>query len=130
METWEAQGLNILFITLLLDDPNEGPPTVVGAQTWKDQFGAVKSAVFPDPSFTFVPGNSVGTPQLSVINPRTMVVEHLHEGFKQTGQYDELEAVAWENKNLWDEQWPSGSKLTPAVQRRSRRPSASSGAWF
>ena len=44
----------------------------------------------------------VGTPQLSVINPRTMLVEHLHEGFAGPDQFTELEAIAWQNKNLWD----------------------------
>ena len=102
MAAWEAQGLNVLFVTLLLDDPNEGPPTQVGAQQWKDTYGLTTSAVFPDPNFTFVPGNSVGTPQLSVINPRTMLVEHLHEGFAGPDQFTELEAIAWQNKNLWD----------------------------
>lgn len=91
--------MNVLWITLLLDDPNEGPPTDAGALQWKQQFGLTKSGVFPDPGFTFVPGNSVGTPQMTVINPRTMEVVFLEEGY--SANYTAVENIAKENKALW-----------------------------
>ena len=52
-------------------------------------------------AFSMVPGQSVGTPQMSVIDPRTMEVTHLHEGMMPEGNYDELVAVAMHNKALW-----------------------------
>ena len=99
LSTWKAQGLNVLWITLLLDDPNEGPPTEVGALQWKQTYNLGDSAVFPDSNFSFVPGNSVGTPQMTVINPRTMEVVFLEEGYSMN--YSAIESVANENKALW-----------------------------
>ncbi|MBN4050146.1 hypothetical protein JYT28_00160 [Desulfobulbus sp. AH-315-M07] len=91
------------MLYLLLDDPNDAvPPSITGAQQWKDQYGLTRVDVFPDPNFAFVPGNSVNTPQLSVYNPRTSEVTHLHEGLlPDAQQYAELLQVAAENKALW-----------------------------
>jgi hypothetical protein len=47
-----------------------------------------------------VPGNSVGTPQLTVIDPVTMQVTHLHEGFGGDANFTELEALAAQNAGL------------------------------
>ena len=90
----------MLWITLLLDDPSEGPPTNAGAQQWKQQYGLTNSGVFPDSQFTFVPGNSVGTPQLTIIDPRTMEVKLVHEGLTMD-DYAMLRQVAQANKALW-----------------------------
>ena len=79
--SWESQGLGIVAVTLLLDGPNNGPPSQAGAQTWRDTFGLNGAYVAPDPTFSMVPGNSVGTPQITVIDPRTMQVVHLQEGW-------------------------------------------------
>ncbi|MBW2454255.1 MAG: hypothetical protein JRI68_07085 [Deltaproteobacteria bacterium] len=73
-------GLNIQIITLLVDDPNDGPPTMAGVQNWKDSFGLHEMGVYADPQYAMVVGNSVGTPQATVVNPRNMVVEHLGSG--------------------------------------------------
>ena len=68
-------------MTLLLDDQNGQAPTTQGAQFWIDQFNLSNVYVVADPSFSLVPGNSVGTPQLSVVDPRTMQVVYLQEGY-------------------------------------------------
>jgi hypothetical protein len=81
MQAWIAQDLGIRWITLLLDDPNEGPPTANGAKVWKEQYGLADAAVYADPGFSMVPGSSVGTPQFTLIDPRTMTVTFLQEGF-------------------------------------------------
>lgn len=78
---WNAQNLGIVAVTLLLDDPNEGPPTTQGALTWRDNYGLTGAYVAADPQFSMVPGNSVGTPQLTVIDPRTMQVVLLQQGW-------------------------------------------------
>jgi hypothetical protein len=45
-----------------------------------------------------VSGNSVGTPQMTVINPRTMEVTYVQQGY--SGVYNQLLAVARENRDL------------------------------
>lgn len=80
MQQWQSQGLGIAAITLLLDDPDEGPPTQSGVDTWIQNFGLTLSSVAADPYFQMVPGSSVGTPQMTVIDPRTMTVVMLQEG--------------------------------------------------
>ncbi len=82
MQSWQSQGLGIVAMTLLLDDPGDAsPPTTAGAQTWKQNYGLNSVYVAADPNFAMVPGNSVGTPQLSIVNPRTMQVVLLQEGW-------------------------------------------------
>src|SRR5262245_36596475 len=81
MNEWNVnQGLGIVWMTLLLDDPNEGPPTELGVTTWKSQFGLSSSFISADPNFSMVVGAQVGTPTFTVIDPRTMTV-----AFKQDG---------------------------------------------
>ena len=89
-------GLNIQIITLLLNDPNNGPPSMVGVQQWKDGFGHQEMGVYADSSFSMVPGTSVGTPQATVINPRTMAVVSLEEGYAG-GSYTGLLETAQAN---------------------------------
>jgi hypothetical protein len=96
MAAWQSQGLGIEWLTLLLDDPNEGPPTTSGAFTWKDYYGHTLSYVAADPYFAMVPGSSVGTPQLSIVDPRTMVVVDLQEGY--SGNYAKLIQLAQQNQ--------------------------------
>lgn len=96
MASWTAVGLNIQVVMLLLDDPNEGPPTMNGVQIWKEQFGLHEAGVYADPTFSMVPGNTVGTPQTTIINPRTMVVEYLEEGW-DGGTYGPLLSIAQAN---------------------------------
>jgi hypothetical protein len=93
---WRSQGLNIQIITLLLDDPNEGPPTIAGVQNWKTQFGQEEMGVYADDNFSMVPGSSVGTPQATVVDPRTMTVEFLEEGYGN-GNYGPLLTIAQAN---------------------------------
>ncbi len=88
-------GLNIQIITLLLDDPNEGDPTMAGVENWKTSFGQEEMGVYADPTFSMVPGTSVGTPQTTVVNPRTMTVEFLQEG--SGGNYGPLLDIAQAN---------------------------------
>jgi hypothetical protein len=95
MNQWSSQGLGIEWMTLLLDDPNEGPATTAGALAWKNNFGHTQSYVCADPNFSMVPGSSVGTPQLTIINPRTMVVVDLQEGY--SGNYSLLTQLAQQN---------------------------------
>ena len=96
MANWKSQGLGIEVVTLLLDDPNGGKPNVQGCKTWIDNFSLKSIYVMADPTFSMVPGSSVGTPQQSVVDPRTMKVVYLQEGY--SGQFPQLEQLANQNK--------------------------------
>ena len=88
--------MNIAVITLLLDGPPvDGPATVEGALTWKEQFQLEHVSVLVDPGFSLVPGNEVGTPQATVVDPRTMQVAFLQEGY--SGSYGPLLTIAEQN---------------------------------
>ncbi len=94
---WNNQGFDVTVLSVLLDDPNGSAPTMSGAENWKNQFGILSGYVGIDPGFQMVPGNSVGTPQITVIDPRTMVVELLQEGWG--GQYPpQVQQVAQANQ--------------------------------
>lgn len=94
---WTSQGLRIRAATLLLDNQNEGAPTVQGAQVWKDNFGITTGYVLADPNYAMVPGSSVGTPQITIVDPRTMKVLLVQEGWG--GDYpSQLTQLAQQNK--------------------------------
>ncbi|MBN4050178.1 hypothetical protein JYT28_00320 [Desulfobulbus sp. AH-315-M07] len=84
-----------MWVTLLLDNPNEGAPTTSGAWTWKDAFGLDGAYILADPNFSMVPGSSVGTPQTTLIDPRTMKVQYVKEGYD--GNFSPLENLAQQN---------------------------------
>ncbi|HHH12081.1 MAG TPA: hypothetical protein ENK23_08435 [Sorangium sp.] len=79
---WANKGYDIAVLSLLLDNPDDTQPAqIASADTWRTQFGITSGYVGVDPMFQMVPGNMVGTPQISVINPRTMEVLLLQEGW-------------------------------------------------
>ena len=81
-----------------MDNPNGSSPTVEGAKQWKDQFGHVSSYTVADPYFSMVTGGSVGTPQMTVVDPRTMMVTYVQTGY--SGTYTQLLDVARQNRDL------------------------------
>ncbi len=93
--SWKQQGYDIRVLTLIIDDPNDGEANIGAAATWKDMFGLTNVAVAADPGYAFVPGSSVGTPQETVVDPRTMKVVSVIEGY--SGAYPELEGIAAKN---------------------------------
>ena len=95
MQTWESEGLGIRWVTLMVDDPDEGPPTIAGAQTWQSTFGLDSVDVCPDPTFSMVTGTTVGTPQMTIVDPRTMKVIDLQQGY--SGNYSKLTNLASSN---------------------------------
>lgn len=81
MQSWTSQGLGIEAMTLMLDGPGDGPATVEGARTWRDNWGLQSIYVVADPNYSLVPGSSVGTPQGTIVDPRTMEVISVKEGW-------------------------------------------------
>ncbi|MEM1031056.1 MAG: hypothetical protein AAGA56_11365 [Myxococcota bacterium] len=80
---WNSQGLGIQVMTLLLNNQSGGPADAAGALTWRDNFSLTEAYVAADNSFSMVPAgqSSIGTPMLTVIDPRTMTVVLVQQGW-------------------------------------------------
>jgi hypothetical protein len=78
---WQELGIKV--ITLMIDDaqPNQ-PATLKTAEAWKAQF-KLENAVVADPSFSFAPptGGSIGLPYQVLVDPRTMTIVDVQEGY-------------------------------------------------
>lgn len=97
MSAWEAQGLNIVMVELMVNDPDDGPPTLTGVQQWRDEFGLNNIHVAADPTISMAVGGSIGTPTATIIDPRTMLV---HDRFQGSGEgaFASVEALANQNR--------------------------------
>ncbi len=78
----------------MLDNQSGADPDQQGTTAWKDEFGLSLSSVVSDPNFSFVTGGSVGTPQFTILTPRTMEVVSVEAGF---ADYAALEQMARDN---------------------------------
>ena len=83
---------------MLLDGPGEGPPSAEGALQWKQNFGLENVTVVADPGFSMVSGGSVGTPMMTVVDPRTMSVYYVQQGY--SGEFGKAEELAHANAGL------------------------------
>ena len=97
---WDVQGLGIEVVELLLNDPqsDNSAPTIQGVTAWRDQFQLHSVTVAADTGFSMVVGGSVGTPQMTVVDPRTMQVVLRQEGWGGPSQYQTLIDLATQNK--------------------------------
>jgi hypothetical protein len=68
-------------MTLMIDNPSGGSPTASDAELWRDNWGLSSIYVVADPNYSMVPGASVGTPQGTIVDPRTMEVLYVEEGW-------------------------------------------------
>jgi hypothetical protein len=87
--------MGIRVVTLMIDAPNNGPPTLAGTLKWKQQYNLVDVSVMSDAGFSLVSGGSVGTPQITYVDPRTMKVIFVQQGY--SGDYSGLENLAKAN---------------------------------
>lgn len=93
---WEEMGIKV--ITLMIEDVNQGQAaTVTTAEKWKKQFKLL-NAVVADPKFSFAPptGGSIGLPYQVLIDPRTMTIVDVQEGY--SGQYTSTLDLATKNQ--------------------------------
>lgn len=95
MNSWEPMGIKV--VVLLLTGSDDNPADAQDALQWKNNWGLNRVAVVADPTFTLVPGSSVGTPQRTVVDPRDMGVYYLQEGYSST--YPNLVSLAQQNAN-------------------------------
>jgi hypothetical protein len=93
MQKWKPMGIR--FATLLVNSPTNGTATVSGAQVWKQKYNLIDVDVMADPGYAMVAGSSVGTPQTTLVNPRTMKVVLVQQGYPPP--YATIESLAVQN---------------------------------
>jgi thiol-disulfide isomerase/thioredoxin len=93
---WGALGIRVL--TLMTEDTAANPATEATALEWKKRYKLDSVAVAADPGRTFELAGKLGTslPTKIVIDPRTMKIVDVQEGFN--GKYPALLALAQANK--------------------------------
>lgn len=96
MQQWASQGLGIRWLTLMLNDSDGGSPSAYGAETWKSFWGLDSVAVAPDPMFSLLPMGQISTPVNHVIDPRTMRIVYIQQGY--SGSYSQLTSLAQSNQ--------------------------------
>jgi hypothetical protein len=97
MPTWGPMGIKVL--TLMVEGQTNGvQATYQDVVTWKAQFGLSSIALGVDTGQTFFPVGqpSVGLPLQTIIDPRTMKVVDMQEGY--SGDYTILLNLAMTNK--------------------------------
>ncbi len=87
--------MGIRAVTLMVDAPDDGPPTLVSTQQWKVKYNLLDVSVMSDPQFSLAYTSSVGTPMQHYVDPRTMKVTFTQMGY--SGVYSGLEALAKKN---------------------------------
>ena len=80
---WAEMGVNASFIVLLIENPDgSSPPKILAAQTWRDEFELDTVSVAIDSNYTMLAtSGGFGTPLVTAINPRTMEVLKVYEGY-------------------------------------------------
>jgi hypothetical protein len=94
---WEGLGIHVL--TLMIDDATQGQPaTTKTALNWKTKYKLDATAVGVDTSITFAPPGAmtIGLPLQIIVDPRTMTLVEVQEGF--SGDYTTLENLAKKNQ--------------------------------
>lgn len=94
MASWKAKGIRVL--TLMIEDATQKKATVALADKWRQKFKIADTvAVVADPAGSFLPMGSVGLPLQAVLDPRTMTITKVVQGYG--GPMPELLALAAKN---------------------------------
>lgn len=94
--TWKEMGIKV--VVLMIEDASSKPATTDTALDWKDQFKLTGASVLADPSFSFAQSgasSTIGLPLQVLVDPRTMMIEFIEEGF--SGDYSKVEGLAEKN---------------------------------
>jgi len=94
-EFWRDAGLYIKIVSLVINSPTNGPPDVNSAVQWKSMYGLKSVGVGADPDASFATESTFSTPLNTIINPRTMEVIEIKEGYMDS--YDTLEQLSYAN---------------------------------
>jgi thiol-disulfide isomerase/thioredoxin len=79
MQTWGPQGVKV--ITLVIQDSVQQPATTATAQQWRNAFNLTQDWVVADPGFSFAHSGQNGLPMNVLVDPRTMQIVKVVEGY-------------------------------------------------
>jgi thiol-disulfide isomerase/thioredoxin len=96
MQTWGPQGVKV--ITLIIQDSQQQPATTASAQLWRNTFNLMQDWVVADPAFSFAHSGQNGLPMNILVDPRTMQIVKVLEGFG--GQDPAVSQLALKNKTM------------------------------
>ena len=94
--------LGIREVTLVVQDASSAPATASTALDWRTQYGLTGITVAADPAFSFAPLNqtSVDLPVTIIVDPRTMVIMKVEQGYLAAYPLQpDAEAVSIAKKN-------------------------------
>jgi len=79
----QDDALGIHVVTLVVQDSSQAPATTQTAEAWKQQYSLDDITVCADPGFSFAPTNtsSVSLPVTLVVDPRTMKIMKVEQGY-------------------------------------------------
>jgi hypothetical protein len=94
--TWKDLGVHVL--TLIDEDNDSNPGTPQNALAWKTTYKLDRATVAADPADSFIDYSkgAVGLPVGTIVDPRTMKVLSVEQGY--SGDFSALEALAKKNK--------------------------------
>lgn len=96
IESWDSGNKGIKVVVLVINNiTSNGPPDPPAALQWKTQYGLKNATVVIDPVVTFAIDSSFATPLRTIVDPRTMKVFEVSEGY--TDDYATLLALADNN---------------------------------
>jgi hypothetical protein len=76
---WLTEG--VAWVSLVIQDLNMAPATIANANTWRIEFKLQGSYVFADPGFDFGHSGQNGLPTNILVDPRTMKIVNIVEGY-------------------------------------------------
>ncbi len=92
---WRDSGLNIKIVALVFNSPTNSPADISSAIQWKSMYSLNSVDVGADPSALFAHKSLFSTPLNTVVDPRTMKVIEVREGYVDS--YENLETLAYIN---------------------------------
>lgn len=97
MQTWSAQGVTI--VTLMVENLQHKPADTSTALAWVKQYNLSPLAnVMADPDFSFASAPSVGLPMNILVDPRTMRIVNVIQGYG--GMDPAVSKLALKNKPM------------------------------
>jgi len=73
----------VKVVTLIVQDAASAPASIATAQAWKQQYKLTDISVCVDPKFSFRPSasGSVSLPMTVLVDPRTMKIQRISQGY-------------------------------------------------
>jgi len=96
IENWNLDDKGIKVVVLVINNKSNEFPDLSSTLLWKSQYGLLDAAVVSDPNVTFAVSSTFSTPLRTIVNPRTMKVVEVAEGYSD--DYSTLENLANKNK--------------------------------